>query len=132
MKKAIEDWLNFADKDIELSETIFKLADAERFMSFVAFHCQQAVEKYFKAFILENKLPLLKIHNLVKLYSDIKRFNDLDIDADLLGLLNNAYVKTRYPANIGLVADNVPSLEQSLGFLNLAKDVAKKIRKALS
>jgi HEPN domain-containing protein len=129
MKKSIEDWLGFADKDIELSETIFKLADAGRFTGFVAFHCQQAVEKYLKAFILEKKSPLLKTHDLLKLYAGIKQFSDLRIDENLLDILNNTYVKTRYPSDIGLVVDNTPSLEQAADFLRLAKEVAKKIRK---
>jgi HEPN domain-containing protein len=55
----------------------------------VAFHCQQAIEKYFKAYILEHDKPLLKIHDLLKLYGMIKQIKDLEIDEDLLSIIND-------------------------------------------
>jgi HEPN domain-containing protein len=40
-------WIFFADKDIMAAEN---LIDYEELTGEVAFHCQQAIEKYLKAF----------------------------------------------------------------------------------
>ena len=57
MKKQVEAWIGFAEKDIL---TISEIIHNPNLTNIVAFHCQQAIEKYFKAFILENEKQLLK------------------------------------------------------------------------
>jgi HEPN domain-containing protein len=69
MKKLVADWLMLAEQDIRTASVII---NEEHLTNIVAFHCQQAIEKYFKAYILENGRPLLKIHDLPKLYGIIK------------------------------------------------------------
>ena len=49
MKKQVEDWLLLADKDLQAAGIIFN--DEYPLTNIAAFHCQQAIEKYFKAFI---------------------------------------------------------------------------------
>ena len=63
MKKQVEAWIRFAEKDIL---AISELIKNPQLTNIVAFHCQQSIEKCFKAFIIENEKPLLKIHNLFK------------------------------------------------------------------
>jgi HEPN domain-containing protein len=60
MKKQVEAWIGFAEKDML---TISEIIENDNLTNIVTFHCQQAIEKYFKAFILENEKPLMKIHN---------------------------------------------------------------------
>ena len=50
MKKQVEVWIDFAEKDIL---TITEIINNHALTNIVAFHCQQAIEKYFKAYILE-------------------------------------------------------------------------------
>jgi HEPN domain-containing protein len=70
MKKQVEVWLGFAEKDmLAVSEII----NNSNLTNIATFHCQQAIEKYFKAFILENGKPLMKIHNLLALYGIINQ-----------------------------------------------------------
>jgi HEPN domain-containing protein len=62
MKKLVEDWLLVAEQDIRTASIIIK---EDHLTNIVAFHCQQAIEKYFKAFMLEHDKPIIKTHNLI-------------------------------------------------------------------
>jgi HEPN domain-containing protein len=98
----------------------------------VAFHCQQAIEKYFKAYILEYDKPLLKIHDLPKLYGMIKEIKDLEIDEDLLSVINETYLEDRYPGELGLLPDGMPSNKQVHDFLEFARDIEEKIKNEIT
>jgi HEPN domain-containing protein len=50
MKKQAEDWIFFADKDLQAAEIIIN--DEHPLTNIIAFHCQQAIEKYLKAYII--------------------------------------------------------------------------------
>ena len=88
------------EKDVKAASVII---NEEYLTNIVAFHCQQAIEKYFKAYILEYDRPLLKIHDLSKLYGMIKDIKDLEIDEDLLSIINETYIEDRYPGELGLL-----------------------------
>jgi HEPN domain-containing protein len=47
MKKQVEDWILLANNDLRTSEIIIK--DEYPLTNIVAFHCQQAIEKYRRA-----------------------------------------------------------------------------------
>jgi HEPN domain-containing protein len=128
MKKLVNDWIILAEKDIKTASLII---NEEYLTNIVAFHCQQAIEKYFKAYILEHDKPLLKIHDLPKLYGIIKQIKNLEIDEDLLSIINETYVEDRYPGELGLLSDGMPSDEQANNFLEFAKHIEEKIKKEL-
>jgi len=46
MKKLVEAWLGFAEKDIL---TVLEIIQNPNLTNIATFHCQQAIEKYFKA-----------------------------------------------------------------------------------
>ena len=50
----------------------------------VAFHSQQTIEKYFKAYLTEFDFAFPKIHDLLKLYDFVKTVKDWNIDDKLL------------------------------------------------
>jgi HEPN domain-containing protein len=126
MKKQVEAWIGFAEKDILTVSEIIQTPDLT---NIVAFHCQQAIEKYFKAFILEKEKPLMKIHNLLTLYGVIKEIVDLELDEDLLSIINDIYLEARYPGEIGLLDDDsMPTIEQVNQFFYFAKEIGTKIK----
>ena len=130
MKKQVEAWINFAEKDLL---TVSEVIQRPELTNIVAFHCQQAIEKYFKAFILENEKPLAKIHNLLTLYGTIKEIMDLGVDEDLLATINDIYLESRYPGEIGLLDDgSIPTVERAKQFFTFAQDVETKIKEALN
>ncbi|MDR1379889.1 MAG: HEPN domain-containing protein [Tannerella sp.] len=120
MKKLVSDWVLSAEKDIKNASIII---EEEDLTTIVAFHCQQAIEKYFKAYILEKGKPLLKIHDLLKLYGIIKEIKDLEMDEDILSIINEAYIEDRYPGEFGLLPDGTPSTEQVKSFLEFTKSI---------
>jgi HEPN domain-containing protein len=129
MKKQVEAWIGFAERDIL---TISEIIENQNLTNIVAFHCQQAIEKYFKAFLLENNKPLTRIHNLLALYGVIKEIIDLNIDEDLLSTVNDIYLESRYPGDIGLLDDgSMPTIEQANQFFIFAKEIETKIKNEL-
>ena len=97
MKKQVEAWISFAEKDLL---TVSEIIENQNLTNIVTFHCQQAIEKFFKAFILENDKTLMKIHNLLTLYGTIKEIADLELDEDLLSIVNDIYLESRYPGEV--------------------------------
>jgi len=130
MKKQVEAWIDFAEKDIL---TVSEIIENQNLTNIVAFHCQQAIEKYFKAFILENEKPLMKIHNLLALYGIIKEIIDFQLDEDLLSIVNDIYLESRYPGEIGLFENgSIPTIEQANKFFVFAKEIGVKIKNELN
>lgn len=69
----------------------------------IAFHAHQAIEKSFKAIIEEFTLKIPKIHNLITLYQIVNKANELTLNLDNLKELNDVYISTRYPGDLGLM-----------------------------
>ena len=120
MKRQVKDWILFADKDFHAAEILLK--DDAPLTNIVAFHCHQATEKYLKAFMIEKGIPLVKTHDLIKLNGMINERYDLGIDEGKLVVLNEAYIDSRYPGDMGLMPDGMPSDEQACEFLCYAKE----------
>jgi HEPN domain-containing protein len=121
MKKQVENWILLADQDLYAAETLLK--DRFPLTNIVAFHCQQAIEKYLKAFLIENDVPLIKTHDLIKLNGMIKEIKDLGIDRKKLIIIDEVYVESRYPGELGLVSDGMPTNEQAEKFIEYAKEI---------
>lgn len=95
MKEDVKLWIEKADKDLKLA----KLAFSSQIYDYSAFHAQQAVEKYLKAFLIFHKQPILKIHDIKNLINSCKKidssFEELfNIKADKLTLYSTT---SRYP-----------------------------------
>ncbi|MDR2581532.1 MAG: HEPN domain-containing protein, partial [Fibromonadaceae bacterium] len=122
-------WTFFADKDILAAET---LIDNKEFSSHVAFLSQQAIEKYLKAFLAKNKVPVKKTHDLLDLYSEARKIKDMNLDENLLQDIKDLYVETRYPYNIGLFEEgSLPTIEEAKTYLDFAKNIASIIKPEL-
>ena len=120
MKTITKEWLNFAKTDIIAGKN--SLAD-EFITNVVAFHSQQVVEKCFKAIIEENGLRLRRIHSLLKLYDVIKTLIRFDVDLEKIDVLDRVYTTSRYPVNIGIMADGKPTMKQAKEMYEFAKQI---------
>lgn len=119
-------WIFFADKDLALAEFI---AERPEFTGELTFHCQQAIEKYLKAFLAANKIAFKKTHDLESLYLNVKEVKDLNLDEIILEQLATLYVETRYPSNVGLLSDgSLPTQEKAKIYLAFAKSVADIVK----
>ena len=121
MKNKTSAWVFFADRDILTAKTII---DYTELTGEVAFHCQQAIEKYFKAYLVEHGKEVRKIHDLLSLYSEVKSIHDWNIDEDLLEVISKIYTESRYPGNIGMTPEGLlPTPEDARRYLEFALSV---------
>jgi len=90
MKEEAKRWLDKAEDDLKKGKDNLKIKNYD----LASFLCQQAVEKSFKAFLIEKTGKFPKIHDLVKLGKIIKIDNDLLTKCEIL---NPVYIETRYP-----------------------------------
>jgi len=125
MKKQAEEWIASADKDLSAAEIIIK--ENCSLTNIVAFHCQQAIEKYLKAFLIENDILLIRTHDLVKLNGMIKEVKDLGIDEEELVVMNGIHIDSMNPDELGLMHDGTLSENQAKEFIEFAKEVKAMI-----
>ncbi|MDR1244050.1 MAG: HEPN domain-containing protein [Endomicrobium sp.] len=124
MKNIIKEWIDFAQKDMRTNEKLLKYSDFDT--EIVTFHCQQAIEKHFKAFLLENGWQLQKTHDIVTLHKEIKKIKDFGFDYGIINSIYKMYSDIRYPGYY-----NPPTEEQVREFYKFALEVEQKIKKEL-
>jgi HEPN domain-containing protein len=78
----------------------------------VAFHSQQAVEKSLKAIVEEFEIGFVKIHNLERLLGMVRKQISLDVDLDIIKRLDEVYISTRYPGDLGLSHTEAQSIQR--------------------
>ncbi|MCM8801004.1 MAG: HEPN domain-containing protein [Candidatus Omnitrophica bacterium] len=95
-KRLAQEWFEIGDNEFGFAKAGFEELDA--FYPQICFQCQQAVEKYFKGFLVYHKRRFPKIHDLTelaKLCAKIdKRFLDFLKETDIL---SQYYLTSRYP-----------------------------------
>ncbi len=129
MKPITRGWLDRAKEDLEVVERII---DATHLTNIVAFHCQQAIEKTFKAVIEENGEEVPRIHNLVRLYNLIKDRLAVEINELVLKEISDVYIEARYPGELGLLPYGIPTIEDVKRFYNVAQMVYSNTQEQLS
>ena len=128
MKQLSKDWLDAAYKDIL---TIEEIIDNELLTNIVAFHAQQAIEKTFKAVIEEKCITLPKIHDVIRLYNYIKVHLEFKFDKELLREINEIYIDSRYPSEMGLLPNGSPTLKDANRFYEFSKYIYDSVHVAL-
>jgi len=85
-----------AKKDIRGSKILFDNgADGE----LICFHCQQAIEKYFKGYLIYKTGRLIEGHNLVKLCKRVMLYDQSFCEfIKEMAFVNAFYIETRYPS----------------------------------
>ena len=122
-----KEWLKASFDDLE---TMSELQDNENLTNISAFHSQQSVEKSFKALIEYNQLPLQKTHNLEKLYISIKEIIEID-NLMMLEMINELYIDSRYPGDMGLLPHGKPSINDVKEFYDFSNHIFMQVCKVL-
>ncbi len=97
-RELVERWLEKAASDIEAAEQLS--AQGGRFREIIAFHCQQAAEKYLKALLVRRQVEFSKTHDIGKLLALVA-----ETDPAVAGSLRGAEaltpfgVEARYPSD---------------------------------
>jgi len=91
-------WIRKADEDLALIEHL--LGEDTPYLSAVAFHSQQAAEKYLKAFLVHRQCEFSKTHDLDRLLALVATVNK-PLAAKLVPLseLTPYAVEARYPSD---------------------------------
>ena len=129
MKQITAEWLKSAQDDLI---TIEEIINNERLTYIVAFHAQQAIERSFKAVLEEKEQHITRVHDLFNLYSRVKIEIGLELDKENIRKLNEMYIDSRYPGDMGLLPNGEPSVDEAKAFFQFAQSVYNDIYSKLS
>jgi HEPN domain-containing protein len=114
-------WLRKAASDLRAAR--HDLSASPPLLSDTAFHCQQAVEKAFKAFLQWHDVPFRKTHSLEELGEQC-----FDLDGTLHDLVDQAVPLTEYAWKFRYPGDpEEPSLREAEEALLVAQGVFEAI-----
>jgi HEPN domain-containing protein len=129
MKKATAEWLKSAEMDFE---NITQIIHLEHLTPVAAFHAQQCVEKCFKAVLEEHSKKVPKDHSTLRLYGLVKDLISIDVDMGVLTDLDDLYIESRYPGELGLLPTGKPTLADAREFFEIAKSLYDQISRELA
>ena len=94
--KYVNEWIEKADHDLVSAKVIF--TNIPEYFDVIAFHCQQAVEKYIKSTLIHFEIEFLRSHDLVYLLELLSRKVEIDNDTFEKAIrLNGFSTQLRYP-----------------------------------
>jgi HEPN domain-containing protein len=128
------EWRDFADSDLHTARVLFEGQDADVLAHIIAFHAHQAAEKYLKGLLVMSGEEPPRIHVLPELLRrTVTRIPDLDSRALRIATtnLNNYYIPSRYPAEVGGPAGPIGP-EEAAEALAWAEEIAAAIRPRLA
>jgi HEPN domain-containing protein len=119
MTEETQIWVNKAEEDFKAAEILLAAPDSPS--SAICFHCQQAIEKYLKAFLVNNNIDFPRTHDILELIDQFiipidNSFENIKIQAETL--IDYA-VAPRYPDYL---------FEPTRSDANEAFDIMKVIR----
>jgi len=120
-RKVLAEWLHKADDDLGLAEHL--LGESSLYPDAIAFHCQQAAEKYLKALLVWREIPFPKTHDIKALLNLIET-----ADATVAESLQDAVVLTSYGVEIRYPGDRPDATPEDA---REAVELARKVRKAI-
>jgi HEPN domain-containing protein len=123
MKLTTKEWLSAAEDDLISAK---KLVDEIRLTNIVAFHCQQCIEKGFKALIEEILGTSVKSHDLLRLKETANMFLS-DAEMILLATINEVYIDARYPGDMGLMPQGKPTIAEAKRFILFSQFILERI-----
>lgn len=116
------EWVEFAEHDYLSAKALLQVSKVP--FEIVAYHCRQLAEKYLKASLIQNGLPVPLIHDLAKLNRLAQGLHpglkDIEVVCELLTPFGTA---TRYPGNAMTVGpEHMPSV------LGWAESIRQSVR----
>jgi len=122
----IQRWLRKAETDIKVSKYLLEVEDPPS--DAICFHCQQAIEKYFKAYLTFQNIRVKKIHDLEALLDMcIEKDREFEnLDKDKISSLSFFAIEVRYPDEF-----YIPSIEEAKECFEIAKVVKEFVFKKL-
>ena len=123
----INRWIQKAEADLNAAEKLCTFPDV--LAEVVCFHCQQAVEKALKGFLISRNKEIGKIHDLVLLIEECSECDpSFKVYLRECSELNSYAVDVRYPGpNDSSTEDDArKALKYALSIITKVKSVIKK------
>jgi len=127
MKPTTKEWLLAAEDDLLSAR---KLISEDRLTNIVAFHCQQCLEKAFKAVLEEQNRQSIKSHDLNRL-REIAGISISESEITLLATINEVYIDARYPGDMGLMPHGKPTPSEAEKFIKLTESLLNRVREEI-
>jgi len=127
-QKIIDNWLSLAEYDLATAQDMSK---AKRYL-YVAFMCQQAIEKILKAcYVKQHNSTPPYTHNLLRLIKELNFKDEMD-DKMMAAIeeLNSYYIESRYTEDIEELSKLLTEAK-ALSVLNSAKELFEWIKNNL-
>jgi HEPN domain-containing protein len=114
-------WINKADHDLGSAKIIYH--HLPEYFDTIAFHCQQAAEKYTKAILFHREIEFDRSHDMIYLLELLP--NDIEVSIEQYKKavsLNGFSVQIRYPNKIEHMSKE--ELEEAIGVAQEFRDFA--------
>lgn len=111
----IKQWLSKAEDDLNATRRLIEIEPY--ILDPACFHCQQAVEKYLKAYLVYKEFDFEKTHNIKYLLKECSKF-DADFKNFDVKNINDFAVDIRYPDDALM-----PDLDKAKEFLQIAEQI---------
>lgn len=122
MKDSTRQWLEYAARDLKAAELIL---EDPYLTNICLYHCQQTIEKSFKAILEESSLRVPRIHSVTTLYdklpADAKA--EIPVKINVMSTVDDIYIDARYPTDLGLLPNGFPSLKQAKDIYKVSKRI---------
>ena len=116
-EELIKSWLKKAEKDLLTAK--HELSFADSVTESVCFHCQQAAEKYLKAYLVFLDVPFTKTHEIGELITKCeKRDREISALKEEADKLTDYAIEIRYPEEW-----IEPALEEAKEAFEMAKEI---------
>lgn len=115
----MHEWFNKAEHDLLNAQIILESGREPLPLDTVCFHCQQAVEKYLKGFLVYQNVEFPKTHFLGTLLDQCKEVDTTFTALDSVIALSVYAVDVRYPDD---------ALDLSVDDANTAYELANKVK----
>jgi HEPN domain-containing protein len=117
-KSYFDQWIEKADEDCMVVRQLFEADSIAK--GAIGFHCQQATEKFLKAFLIFNDIDPIRTHNiefLLELCSTVDKEFSL-VDA---GNLTDFGVEARYPGDF--LEPSIAEIQVLIQIMNLIREM---------
>ncbi|MBI5117099.1 HEPN domain-containing protein [Candidatus Poribacteria bacterium] len=118
-REFVQQWIDKAEQDFGLAEHM--LEEHSPYLGAMGFHCQQAAEKYLKAFLIHHQVDFPKTHDIVEILDLVAQVAPaLAQSLRELRALSPYGVNIRYPGDIPDLT--LPEAEQAVELAGRARD----------
>ena len=124
LKKVLQ-WITFADDDLQFAQHGLTITKKPPYR-LIAFHTQQCVEKYLKAFLIFKNVDFPHTHNISTLLELCSKYNTWTTELKDAKQLTAFSVSSRYPGE-----DEEVNRDEAVNAIFIATNVRNVVRNSL-